>query len=479
MTRKPPQNRLTGSGLRLNFRKTDEKVMSPLLSIRRPSTAFLPGVVVGIALGAMLLGALARRMAPPPMTELLPTLASGLPAEVLDTTVLSAAAAKRSRRFFLSRFDFRGIGVKLLETPRLFEDVFPGYGEARTNATLWDRYFAQEFEANGFWVPSLSPSAPERLVSFSWAGCATLYRDYGADIVLVGTSQVFRGIVPAELAKTAGSERKILLCARPFLGPEGVQALSRDIAAAGRHARLLVWGYSLWDTGFDADHDDEAVTERWEHELRDARTPPSALAGHRAELFALLSWDHLLPLTYERARAGLSGAVAPLPEERSLAALKSQPEEVGFWLPADADEATTRSLADAAGPRFPPLEKLAGRRCDLANVAAQLDRTLSQALRSADRVFLFVPPVPPTTARVVPECVREGLAKLLRDRSSERVLVETSTWDRYGLEYRDFVYRFTPDGGVARFDPSHTNLAGARKITARLAARLREARWLP
>jgi hypothetical protein len=365
----------------------------------------------------------------------------------LDFAVRTPSDARTRRLFWLIDADNLGAALPLLENPELFASVFPGYGAARTDAALWDRYFTLPFDSRVFSSALSARSQPQ--VMTSWTGALALHAAYGADALLFGSSEVFTGLAPAllsrALATPASAEPKVLSLAVGNMSPEAVALAAGAAADTGRRARLAVWGYSLWNA-YPSAHSESLrpdLMRSWN--ARNGRT-----LRERLREAAPVSWDDLMPLSlqlvWDAKHASTHG-------------------DVTFSLPASGDAATIERDAAALTPRVSEFEGITEAACGLDGAARELDAALAQLLRAADKVLLYVPPTTPLERASVPPCFEPAVRRLLESRAGARVAVRMEDWRSYGLSYRDYLKPSNRDGR-AWIDPNHVNAGGTLKVSA-------------
>lgn len=349
----------------------------------------------------------------------------------------------------------QGVGaLKVLQTPELYDGIFPGYEEARGDAALWRRYFTELFEQTVY-SPALMRATGDRSlrVSASSWGSLDLYRKYGGDILLFGVSDTFipvsTGLLREELdalGRPEASGQKILLFARGNLTPEEVAWLARGIQGRPRRSKLAIWGFSLTMARRQplADmlrRDFFTLYKNWRAENNIARFDLR---------FPHPTWDMFLG-----PPSSPGGDENRIPD-----AVASDPKALDAYLDR-VDPATYAIDPDAAD-------------CDADRLSPGVDEALGELLKVADKVLIYIPPTAAAGRRGPAACLLPNVTALLRSKAGPRVEVETADWTSYGLASRDYLYP-AAEKGFWTLDPLHANAAGARKITRTLARRAAEA----
>ena len=169
----------------------------------------------------------------------------------VDQSAKNALEAKEGHRFWLAPDEFlTGLSLKVLENPSLFQTFFPGYPEElREDAALWDRYFKSDF-TSASWIYTLGQTPQTQLLTFySWAGCFEIYKKYGADIVILGTSETLRDI-PSDLLSEKLSHnvrKRILHCGIYSLNFDSMELALRELAKSKHQPEWIILGVSLWN----------------------------------------------------------------------------------------------------------------------------------------------------------------------------------------------------------------------------------------
>jgi hypothetical protein len=455
----------------------------------RAGRRFARSLVAAFLVVAALLVAALRSAVPPAPPAFGPPIAPAGVGEARLTRGTTPERARRARQWWLySDADRRhGVGVALLEDAALLDRVFPGYGEAlRTDARLLDRYFSRPFDGALTW-PGGEPAA-QLVLAVSWTGCLDIFEQHGADIVVFGSSETGRAVLPDGLSAALPGRPRVLACARGGMLPESVRASAEHLAAlveAGRQRRAAraVLGYSLWwaypdatwrERGPNAGPEQRRTFEAY-LASRAAEAPGAALrrllAGAGPDAVGAPTWDAVLP-TWRALRARDAAARA-VRARRPIApgGTRQGPSEAGFRFRAE-DRPVLSALARASRPYYPILVGQQAAGCAGADRAAEeLGAMRAALLRAADELFVYLAPVTPLQTEYAHPCLRELAATLLRGAEGARVRVRTDDWTAYGLTWDDFAVP-TNDPGVLRVDVNHPNSAGAEKVTAALG------RWL-
>jgi hypothetical protein len=430
----------------------------------RPYGLFLLGFAFGLPIALLSVYAIFRLAVPPETAvktlstlELDQRLLSSIPEAWTERSITSVERIKEKRLFWANQPNQSGgVGLRLLETPELFGSVYPGYPAAMARDTsLWNGYFRRAFGTEIF-SEAMKDSAPSGVaVVISSVGCIDIYERYGADLVIFGASEAYRGIIPSVLSKlvTAPGARasRVLVCASPT--PDLVRMTAEAMARNSREGKTAwaIWGVSPWSFR-PRDPDVQAHwRSRVEEYLTASFTPIHAWLRFRLLLSQLATWDSVfepslqryLDTTQNRSEEG--GVPLEIPEARR------------------GDSAYIGSAVSRRHWSFPYLKHVAAEECGFSEGRRELDGTLDALLGLSDRVLLFVPPTTPLQASETPKCFQESARAIVASKAASRVVTKVGDWRVYGLDFADYV------DSRGRIDVNHVNYAGAEKITAKLA----------
>ena len=415
----------------------------------------------------------------PPRTPLDPAL--------FDASVERAEDAKARGLFWLSNEPGVGAAVRLLDAPAVFDEAFPGYEAARDDRALWSRYFRQTFDL-ALRSARLSSLGDTMMLNASWVGNFELFKHHGADLLVFGASELFMnaspGLLRDGLVGPENRDYRILFCGTGSMMPETVRRSAEAMGPSGRKAAAAVWGYSLWNA-YKFPFVMGRQREKWTRlELWTLEQRYGAAIGGAAHAALHFGWDAFLDL---RARDALwkrfivrpSASVSQgAPAARRVAGLDVLPgsEDTGWLFPESVrhDESKLAALAAATTPYYYGFIGVGEKDCDMTAASAELDETLAALHKVAERVVLVIPPTTPLLTDAAPPCFAPAVRAMLASKAGPRVAVVLDDWKDYGLGYADFVWP-TAKPGYVQFNFNHVNFAGTRKLTARLAARLRAA----
>ena len=388
---------------------------------------------------------------------------------LVDRAARHSGKAKRMHLFWASGAYGDGVGIRLLDDAVLFDSVFPGYAAAIPDRPLWARYFRQWFHRASF-NPLLSRPGAGVEVWNSWTGNLDLFSRYGADVVILGNSQstaLSPGFLRDRFAAAGPALRggKILPFFIMAMQPDEMVLALQVMNASGRKARVAVLAYSLdiliprSGGGGPAKNQNVEVFGKWRHQNMWLRAKLDSAA--RLLDWNRIVWFHRGMLEYAGKNKVSSRRIDGFTAHKgALEASWAFPDGLA------GDEGALEKIAAATPVERSTLDYF-GASCDLTKAAASLDRILNEMQAVAPRVVVYLTPTTPLYRRSFPDCITEGVRKMLRSRAGERVIVETGDWDSYGLDYKDYVHPWERSG-FSRIDLSHSNFSGSQKIVSKI-----------
>lgn len=438
-------------------------------------------------------GAVAEYFARPANLVVAPRFAKVDPAfePFLHRGVTNAAAAKRKEFFWLENTGGEGYALDALASPALFAALFPGYPEEmRLDRGLWHDYFRRTFEIDAFAGGLARAYGPEFNVILSWVGCLDIYERYGADVVVIGTSETFRSVVADELAASlkprfAGRTPRTLLCTATAMQIETAAEIARRLKTLRPDlSPTVLYGLSQSVAFVEGKRNLRNGAEKREtlahFDLQRARSRAGLVRFFEtyhevsfADLFPKLTWDNIFPYTM-RSRAENEWI-------EGYAAAAHRPERgkaKGGYVPAELRADGPKLAADIAA-RMKPYYRVYddyndAKHCRSAERTRQLGG-LGEAFRAlSPQVYLYAPPTTPLASGAASECFRrevgEDLARLGKFLGAP---VLNQDWQAYGLSYADYV-RPTFHPAAYKVDIQHPNYPGASKVTRALGAWMKE-----
>ncbi len=367
-----------------------------------------------------------------------------------------------------------GASVDALRSPELFSAMFPGYPDRmREDAALWSGYFSRGFGTKVS-VAALWPASRDgATVFYSWLGCLDIFRRYGADIVVLGASDTAQAVAPDLLARdlaAAGGPglagMRVLSCETPTMLPEVAAQTAEELAASGRRARWVVYGYTPGD----------GVTSspEYEHVLRAKR---ALLDDYRRQsrLGRWAPWDRsaVFPWSWDDVFARFAGrddlALNLIQEDASARSVRRTAKFDARVPDGIKDPRALEAWAGALRLEHPFLGDMSAVGCgEFSDARARLSRTAAALRRLADRTLIFVDPTTGRELSTAPPCYAPGERAMVA--GAEASVVDADLGRAAGLTAEDFVYESPPGSGRRRFNASHVARSGSRKVARRLAA---------
>jgi hypothetical protein len=393
----------------------------------------------------------------------------------------TARQAKADQLFWLGNVEGAGAAIDLLRNANLFNQLFPGYGRAlfQDNA-LWRDYFQLEFGPDSFLGDETDLSQQGFRVAYSWTGCFEIYQKYGADVLVLGSSETYKALVPSQIADDLvpvfSEKPKVLFCVTHGM-PVSVAKTTVDelLRLSAARPRLIIWGYSFWmayrHSQTLAGYENELAAEYTRyHKFENVGGSSRILQSIReilhyrlADFFPVASWDRVMSFSLAKARAALSRS--------------AQRNREGIEVPrvvAGADKSTLDSyLTGHLKPYYDLVNGISESDCSVGAAQAEVASTMDGLRKLSQNVFIYMPPTTHHHRATVPGCFIPAVTDMLKRVSENKgaSFLEASPED-YGLDNRDFLYS-TLDADVFYFDVNHANFDGGRKITSKLTGWIR------
>ena len=257
---------------------------------------------------------------------------------------------------------------------------------------------------------------------------------------------------------------------------ESIRLTAERMLKSKRPADVAVLGYSLWFAyRSGAQHFDFKSKRKFLQDL-DNLDLPSAMTGGSIEG---IKWDDMVAPGVFDQRFHPPARDFPKVEIGRVAgnSVYQAPKEEGFTfdLFASTEAGLMSARARLAAPFYNGLVGVGLDDCRMDWASVDFDRTLETLLRISREVVVYLTPTTPLQTDSVPPCFRQSVVEMLKSKAGPRVLVETGDWRSYGLDYPDFLMGI-PDEGVVRLDVNHVNYLGSKKVSAKVAGLIREAR---
>jgi hypothetical protein len=393
----------------------------------------------------------------------------------------SAKDAKAAGLFWMANVEGAGTAVDLLNDRALFDQLFPGYGEALfQDKEFWEAYFRYDFGPDSFLGDEHGLTAQGFRVAYSWAGCFAIYKKYGADIVVLGSSETYKALIPAalsaDLAPVFSQKPRVLYCTTHGMPLETITTTAKELLAlSGTKPKAIVWGYSFWTSYLRsptlAVYEDEIADEYGRYQGLKARPVANspfldrvAVLSHFkiADYLPATNWDRVMSFSLAKARAAVGRT-----EQGNREGIHVSRHTL------DSDDATLNDYLDAnLKPYYDLVRGISDADCSTA-AQAPVGLAIDALRRLSPNVFIYVPPTTEHHRRTVPPCFIPVVMTMLRDAAGSRdVSFLDASPAAFGVNNRDFIYP-TLDKDVFYFDINHANAVGGEKITRKLADWLR------
>lgn len=391
----------------------------------------------------------------------------------------SPLAAKKALVFWMGDIEGKGAGYDLLASERGLDSLFPGYGPLLyQNEKFWNNYFSTEFGPDSFLDASPLTSDRGFRIAYSWTGCFSIYKEYGADILVLGSSEVYKSLIPGQLAEElkplSAKPLKVLYCVTHSMPMETVRATTEElIRLRGEKPKAIIWGYSFWLAYlqstklnlYQIDKNKE-FSDYLSRNTEEVITPSVStrlddwLHIKGADLFPKIKWDDVMQFSLSMIR--------------QLHKTTDNGEHEGIYVAKDIfaldDGQLSAHLQKELKPFYNITRGVTEKDCSM-DLAAVKFRAAAKSLKQlSPNVFVYLAPTTLHHRKTVPECFLPSVMQMLKhETQTEGVNLLTDSMEEFGLTDRDFVYP-TVDGGKYYFDINHANYLGGKKISARITA---------
>lgn len=362
------------------------------------------------------------------------------------------------------------------QDPAIISSLYPGYeqDDIWADKNLWRNYFLRDYDTkvvSGEWSEDSDYGI---IVYQSFTGCFDIVRRYGADIIIMGASDLAQAVPPDELAAYFPG-RKILMCAAPtFTLDTAVASLdyinqiypkdrSRPEYVLVGVSRTMSYIASPFYTALDMTKQDLI------HKYKQAD-----FLGKYAYLNQTyripFTWNVLYPVRRDANHLPLVNRIAH-PERWSILDLQITSEELAAN-PQAFDE--KRRANRQKSSIFMGAEN--EQDCHGVKRLPELIGSVNKnALKLASRAVLFTTPTMGDELRDAPPCYLQLYKETFAALNGEKTLTIDESMEGYGLTITDFAFRDSKkSGGLLTFDVGHPNIFGAQKFTAHIAKAMKE-----
>jgi hypothetical protein len=356
---------------------------------------------------------------------------------------------------------------------------------------LWDRYFTHPMLPKSFLLKLAEYSSLELKVTFSWLGCLDIFRTYGADILVLGSSEVFHGIIPDQLAKQVKipliPNPRILQCTGSVMPvPIVAEFLELLTSMPQNSPKIVLWGYSFWQAYSKSPFLTSTMREQMKEiseyrrgHLKDGSQVENSifnkvkivLNAKGSDYFPILSWDQVSPLNLakliERGRITKGGTMRLLDKPQVSGTGSLEIPDSYLRDPAEV----AKIVDDLAVPGCTVIENTKVEDCQANEAAHDLEKVLRITKQYQIETFIYLTPVTKVQMKSGASCFRSVARETLIGARSNLVNTLVDEMHDYGLTSVDYMKKL-PGTNVWRFDENHVSLSGAKKITSHLA------RWM-
>ncbi len=362
--------------------------------------------------------------------------------------------------------------------------VFPGYpAKMSADRNLWSNYFSREFEtkvsASTLNLQGADGEISGAVVHESWTGCLDVLRHYGTDILIIGASDTAQGVPPDEMARHFPG-RRILMCASPSLTVHGMQSFLKLVSelplVQKQGIHWVIFGLSSTILYLPSLY--YPAVNHGKSELLAAYRKRSFLGDYgylNRRLTIPWSWNEFLP-----ARKDVQHVPLPSRFDRQKQSQNNPERWSIFPFTVTPEELKSPQRIAALRAEYKPMPYFfsgnqdpdCSRMTDLRKILTDL-RDRAQSF--AGNTLFFLNPTLGDELNAAPDCYLPSIKEAMSRLKSGRTRVLDQSAADYGLEISDYAIVERPwRPNEIKIDMAHVNIAGARKVTAALADKMRE-----
>lgn len=360
--------------------------------------------------------------------------------------------------------------------PQILTSLYPGYDPQAlwNDKNLWQNYFFRDFDTK---VTSAAYSAQSDygiVVYQSLTGCFDIVRRFGADIIVMGASDLAQAVPPDELA-THFPKKKILMCAAPTFTLDtaltSLDLISQLYPKEFARPQMVLVGVSRTMAYLASPFYPALNATKLELIHRYKQADFLGSYAFLNQTFRIpWTWNVIYPIRRDANHLPLINRIAH-PERWSILDLQVSPEDLARN-PRAFDLARENNRQGSSIFLGSEREKTCER---LSRLPELLLAVRNRALQVADRAVVFTTPTMGDELKFAPQCYLEIYDQSIRALRNEQTLAINESMSGYGMNIGDFAFRDSwKTGGLLTFDVAHPNIFGARKFTAFLSSAIKE-----
>lgn len=387
-----------------------------------------------------------------------------LDSKFFDAKIRTPQSAKENKKFWAEYGASGGAALRVLETPSLFSIIFPGYPESmRSDKELWDRYFDYSFAPTSYFLDLPSPlNTIETRVIYSWNGCLDIFEKYGADVLVLGNSEVYQGLIPNMLNKTLKDileieNPRILFCVTTAMPLKALARSLRYLKKSKNRVKIAIFGFSFWTANTEGKINFKYEAEK-EVELQEYENKKLTPWKEKrfTQYFPKITWDYIVPASLQK--------IKEYKHVSAVASTVSVPSNTDLDENTFLDEAKLQKVEASIEPDYDATRDMTDSDCNISKAKKQLE-TITQLLsETSDNVFIYLTPALPFHTQSAPQCFRPEVKRVLHSLRASNIFIKTDEMASYGLLFKDYT-KPSQQNNMRKWDQNHTNFDGAKKTT--------------
>lgn len=367
--------------------------------------------------------------------------------------------------------------LDVLNNPDLFSIFFPGYPNSmRLDTNFWTIYFHRNFDQKIQLQKISSLSEYTLLVSLPWVGCLDIYKKYGADILLIGASDLAQDIMIDALANRLNSEMphvKILSCSTPGMTASMILDFIKTLKKIETPQKIKWTIIGLGPSGFLSKFPFEPSIQYAKADALADFLKKKSLGNLEIinQPWSLpLHWDDVVPVRKASEHLPLNMSLKihsttdVIPARWSLHPNSFSKESLNY-----PDQIHTLLSTQPIDHPFIQQE-LTAQECYPPEHNQHLLFQIKEDLKKiSDQTLLFLIPTLGYELQGLPNCFLKDLKIAFEKNSDEHTKILFKSATEYKLNYLDFILNDSSKNGFYKIDLVHANKYGAEKITSAVA----------
>ena len=367
--------------------------------------------------------------------------------------------------------------LDFLNQPDLFSIIFPGYpNEMKQDQKLWSIYFKRDFDQKIQLRKISEFSQYALLIPLPWMGCLDIYEKYGADILLIGASDVAQGLMVDQLSQEVAPsfpKARVLSCTTPGSSAPVILNFIRTLKSLHPPRKVKWTVVGLSPSGFLSTFPFATSLQLLKQDIMTDFKKRKYLGSWESlnQGWSLpITWNDLIPA--RKARNHLPPETA----NKMISMTDAIPER---WS-VHPGSFTRAEINDEKGLQYflskQPIQHifiqkdLVKNECEPPDHIQKLLFQIKEELKPvSDKTLLFLFPTLGYEMHDLPDCFLPEIVHAFEQSEDAQTNVLYKGHADYGLNVTDHIIGDSKDHTLFKIDLVHPNKFGAAKITSVIA----------